>query len=139
MTEGHFSHLVYHLPICFKQIFHLVLTFVIFCPYRFSTHLSHHSLETTLPLLTKPISQPPEMNFERSKQNLSTRQRVEYLLRAASTPRGQQPYMNSNATQLDSRMALENTLRHKGLSGTKHLLALSAPRALPQAEVSLTR
>ena len=71
MAERHFSHLVYHLPIGCKHIFHLVLTFVSFCPYRFSTHFSHHSLEITLLLLTKTISQPPENEFREVKQNLS--------------------------------------------------------------------
>ena len=70
MAERHFSHVVYHLPIGFQHIFHLVLTFVSFCPCRFSTHFSHHSLEITLPLPTKPISQPPEDEFREVKKNL---------------------------------------------------------------------
>ena len=59
MAEKHFSHLVYHLPIGFKHFFHFVVTFVIFCPYRFATLFSKRSLEITLPLLTrsKKISQ----------------------------------------------------------------------------------
>ena len=82
MAERHFSHLVYHLPIGFEHIFHLVpeirsaqvLTFLIFCPYRFATHFSKLSLEITLPLLTKPISQPPEDEFREVKKNLSKHQ-----------------------------------------------------------------
>ena len=68
MAERHFSHLVYHLPIGLKHIFHLVVTFVIFCPYRIETHFSKHSLEITLPLLTKPISQQPEDEFREVKK-----------------------------------------------------------------------
>ena len=76
MAAGHFSHLVYHLPIGFKHIFHLVVTFVPFCPHRFQTHFSKRSLEVTLPLLTKPISQPPEDEFREVEKNLSKRQWV---------------------------------------------------------------
>ena len=68
MVEGHFFHLVYHLPRGFEHIFHLVVTFVRFCPYRFETHFSKRSLEITLPLLTKPISQPPEDEFREVKK-----------------------------------------------------------------------
>ena len=76
MAERHFSHLVSHLPIGFKHIFHLLLTFVSFCPYRISTLFSHHSLKITLPLLTKSISHPPAHEFRETKKNLSKRQWV---------------------------------------------------------------
>ena len=54
-----FSHIVYHIPVGFEHIFHLVLTFVIFCPYRFSSHFSHRSSKSNY----------PNLNFERSKKS----------------------------------------------------------------------
>ena len=101
MAGGHFSHLVYHLPIDFKHIFHLLLTFVSFCPYRISTHFSHHSLEITLPLLTKPISHPPAHEFRETQKNLSKRQWVILIqsLRAVCQARAMSPKMSQGCCE----------------------------------------
>ena len=67
MAERHFSHLVYHLPIGLKHI-STSSSHLSHSPYGFSTHFSNHSLEITLPLLTKPISHPPAHEFRETKK-----------------------------------------------------------------------
>ena len=102
MAERHFSHLVSHLPIGFKHIFHLLLTFVSFCPYRISTLFSHHSLKITLPLLTKPISHPPAHEFRETKKNLSKRQ---WVINISGRRHGRSPFKEvqcKSSTLVDS-------------------------------------
>ena len=82
LAERNFSHLVYHLPIGFEHIFHLVLTFVVFCPYRLEPHFSKRSLEIILPLLTKPISQPPEDEFREAKKMFQSASEKKWNLQA---------------------------------------------------------
>ena len=70
MAEGHFFHLVYHLPIGFKYTFHLVVTFVLFRSYFVLIGLKHifqsAPSKSPYPSLQNPFPKRPKMNFGRS-------------------------------------------------------------------------
>ena len=78
MAGSHFLHLVYHLLIAFKHIFHLIVTFVIFVLIGLKHIFQNAPSKSPYPSLQNPFPDRPKMNLISGGQTKISQSASEY-------------------------------------------------------------